>query len=165
MNAIMPRASTLLKASIAAGAAVATGLLLSQCGSPKKEAYGFDVALTFTPAATAKLKALGKPAVVDAFYYGLPTPATAGKVDEDGHITLGQNFTTADGQNQTVSLTGNAVDPAMLDKIKDKAVSVTVRAYLDPTAGVANVLNCSQFDGPLTNAQTKAVTISCDVAK
>ena len=77
MPALMPRASTLLKAAIAAGAAIATGLLLSQCGQPKASANGFDVALSFTPAASAKLKALGRKAVVDAYFYGLPTEATA----------------------------------------------------------------------------------------
>jgi len=169
MNVIMPRASTLLKASLAAGAALATGLLLTQCGEKNAAApstasahAGFDVKLSLTPAAAGKLAALGKPAVVDAFYYGLPTEATASKVDDEGHITLGQNFASA-SQSGTVTIDGSAVDPDMLDKIRDSAISVTVRAYLDPTAGAKNMLNCTQFDGPVKTAQAQPVAITCDV--
>ena len=164
MNATMFRASTLTKAALAAGAAIAVGLLLNQCGQPKAAAYGVDVALSLTPAAAAKLKALGKAAVADGYYYGQPTEATAAKADEDGHINLGQSFASA-AATQSVRLSGDAVDPAMLDKIKDGAVSVTVRAYLDPTAGVDNVLDCTRFDGPLKTAQAQPVAISCDLKK
>ncbi|HEX7799959.1 MAG TPA: hypothetical protein VF402_06395 [Asticcacaulis sp.] len=165
MPALLPRASTLLKAAIAAGAAIATGLLLSQCGQPKASANGFDVALSFTPAASAKLKALGQKAVVDAYFYGLPTEATAAKVDEEGHINLGESFASADGADQTTRIDANAIDPAMMDKIKKDSAAVTVRAYLDPTAGVANMLDCSIFNGPLIAAQARPVAIRCDLMK
>lgn len=165
MNAIIPRAATLVKAAIAAGAAIATGLLLTQCGQPKASANGFDVAVSFTPAASAKLKELGKKAVVDAYFYGLPTEATAGKADDEGHINLGEAFASIDGSDQTVTIKGDVIDPAMMANIKTDSTAVTVRAYLDPTAGIANVLDCSIFNGPVSAAKAKPVAIACDVAK
>lgn len=164
MHAVMPRASTLIKAALAASAAIATGLLLTQCGQPKATSYGVDVALSLTPAASARLQALSKPVIVDGYYYGQPTEATASKADDAGHINMGENF-TATTTAQTVHISGDAIDPAMMDKIKDGSLSVTVRAYLDPTAGMANVLDCSTFDGALKTAQEKPVAISCDLKK
>ncbi|MDI7775700.1 hypothetical protein [Asticcacaulis sp. EMRT-3] len=160
----MLRNHTLIKAGFAAAAAILTGLMLNQCSQPKA-AHGYQVALSFTPAAAAQLKALGKQVVVDGYYYADPVPASADRVDDTGHINMGEDQVMVEGHDQTVVMTGNGLAPDMKGRIKDGTLSVTVRAYLDPAAGMANILTCNQYDGLLSGAQAKPVTIQCDLKK
>ena len=146
---------------------------LSQCGGKPKSAatatvdagptasYSYDVALSFAPAAVAKLKTKGGKAEVSAYYFGAPTDAGKDKVNEAGEIEMGENLIDVDASTQTVHVDAN-VDAKALGFVAGGQPSVLISAYLAPTAGT-NVLKCTTFKGAVADAKAKPVAISCDV--
>ena len=159
---------TRFRTLIAISSAVLTGLMLSQCGGkPKAPAqdFGYAVAVSFTPAAAAKMKTLGQKATVEAYYYGAPTQAEKSKVNEDGQIDLGMDMSDIDATSQTVKLTGNGIDQTRLSSLSDGKPSVTVRVYSSTTAGTPNQLACTAFNGTVEAAKAAPVAITCDIAK
>ncbi len=162
-----------IKTILFVSASVLMGVSLSQCGKKtdssgtvQTPAISYDVAVSFTPAATAKMKTLKQKAVVDGYYYGLPVDATQDKVNDDGQIELGQNLVEFDATNQTVKMSGDGVDPKMpATNYADGKILVQVRVYSSTDAGTNNQLSCDTFEGPLTDAHKAPVKITCDVAK
>lgn len=165
----MSRSHLVLKSALC----VALAVSLSQCGGKPKSAatateeagptasYSYDVALTFTPAATARLKAKGQKAELSAYYFGAPTDAGKDKVNEAGEIEMGENLIAVDGTTQTVHVDAN-IDAKALGFVAGGQPSVLVTAWLDPTAG-ANALKCTTFKGTVADAKAKPVAVSCDV--
>ncbi len=149
-------------------AALILAPVLSQCSNkpavPQQD-ISSTATLTFTPAATEKMKSLGQKAVVEALYYGLPTEASKAKANEEGQITLGEDQVDVDATSQTVKLSGLGVNQAVLKQITGGAVHVVVWAYSSPTAGTANQLDCSKADGLVSDFKAKPAAVACDVAK
>ncbi len=144
---------------------------LCQCGPKPKPAgdagapavtFHYDVALSFTPAAAAKLKTMGQKAEVSGYYFGAPNDAGKEKVNEAGDIELGENLIDVDAADQTVPIVAN-IDAKALAAVEGGQPSVLVSAWLAPTAGVANVLKCTTFKGTGAEAGTKPVDIHCDL--
>ena len=158
------------KTAIAIAATAIVGIMLSQCGGKPAEDKkakmgdtGYEVAVTFTPAATAAMKKLGQGATVESFFYGAPVEAAGDKVDEEGHIPAGMDQVDIDISTQTVKMTGNGIDPDIMAHIVGGKPSLTVRVYSSTTAGTPNQLDCTTFDGTLAAAQSVPVAIACDV--
>ncbi len=148
---------TVLKIS----AALSLAVCLSQCSQPKGPDT-FEVALNVTPAAADKLNALSKKIEVSGYYFGLPTEASAPKANEAGEINLGEDLVDVAGKPQTVHMSGTGIDIVAQKSIKGETL-VVVSAYLDPTAGMDNILTCTSFKGTLKDAQAKPVAITCDL--
>ena len=163
----MPRT---VKSVLFVSVSVLVGVALSQCGKKSEStqipAVGYDVAVSFTPAAQSKMKTLKQKAVIDGYYYGLPVEATKDKVNDDGQIELGQNLAEIDATDQTVKMTGDGVDPKLpTTSYADAKVLVLVRVYSSTDAGTKNQLSCDTFEGTLTEAHKAPVKITCDVSK
>ena len=145
-----------------AAAAIAVCLLLCQCGKPAPKT-GFDVALTVTPAAAEKLKSLNQTIEVSGYYFGAPIAAAKEKANEAGEINLGEDLINGGAASGTVKLPGTGIDPVALQSVDSGKPSVLVSAYLNPTSGLENVLNCTTFKDTVEAAQKTPVAISCDV--
>lgn len=155
--------TTFAKWPLAASVLIATGLLLSQCGSKPTAKQGFDVALTLTPAAAEKLKSLNQTVEVSGYYFGAPVDAAKEKVNEAGEIELGEDLIAGGAASGTVHLPATGIDPVALAAVNGGQPSVVVSAYLNPTSGMENVLACTTFKGTVAEAQKAPVAISCDV--
>ncbi len=143
--------------------ATALGLcaVLAACSAPKFKS-DFSVAVTFTPAATAALKAANETATLDAYYYGAPTDATREKANEAGQIEMGQDFVTIDPAATTLHVTGAGLDQAHLSAVDGDKISVELRAYSGTDR--ANLLTCTPVTATLSDLQAKPATITCDAA-
>ncbi|ESQ83489.1 hypothetical protein AEAC466_12500 [Asticcacaulis sp. AC466] len=159
------------KPALFVSSAVLMGVMLSQCGGKSEKASGtqmadmsYEAAVTFTPAAVAKLKSLGQKATVEAYYHGSPLETAKDKVNEAGQIDLGMDMTDIDASTQTVKLSGKGIDPEVLSTATDGKPSVTLRVYSSPTAGTANQLKCTEFNGTVEAAKAAPIAITCDAA-
>jgi hypothetical protein len=159
------------KPALLVSSAVLMGVMLSQCsGQPGKTGgaqmadMSYEAAITFTPGAVAKLKSLGQKATVEAYYHGAPLDTAKDKVNEAGQIDLGMDQVDIDASTQTVKLTGKGIDPDVLSKATDGKPSVTLRVYSAATAGTANQLKCTEFNGTVEAAKAAPIAITCDAA-
>lgn len=163
----MPRLTTALTATAAA-------LLLTQC-SPKPtepaapEAakpvdYSYDVAVTLTPAAAAKLAGHADKLTVETLYYGNVTPQTAAMADPaDGTLHLNTDKVDVDPVSQTVHMTGAGVDPAKLPFITEKKPLALVNVYASHDGKKDGLIACSVFQDYVAVAREKPVAIACDL--
>ena len=145
-------------------AALGAALLLCQCGA-KPAANSYDVAVTFTPGATARLQALGDKAEVSGYYYGAPTDAVKSLVNEAGEIELGEDQSDIDPSSQTVHIAGKAIDPVAVTKVAAPGARVRVTVYTVRKTTDLDPLACTSFDDLVATAHAKPVAISCDVTK
>lgn len=162
---------TIRKAQIAVAiAAIAVVIaMLSLCGKPAEDKHAkmgntaYEVAVTFTPAATAAMKKLGQGATVEGFFYGAPIEADKDKVDENGRIPAGMDQVDIEASTQTVKMPGTGIDPDIMAHIVGGKSSLLVSVYSSTTAGTPNQLSCTTFDGTLESAQAAPLAIACDV--
>jgi hypothetical protein len=156
--------------AIALAAIAVVVAMLSMCGRKpaenKRAKLGntaYEVAVTFTPAATAAMKKLGQGATVEGFFYGAPIEADKDKVDENGRIPAGMDQVDIAANTQTVNMPGSGIDPDIMAHIVTGKPSLLISVYSSTTAGTPNQLDCTTFDGTLVTAQTAPVAIACDV--
>jgi len=133
------------------------------CSPAKPISAAFDIPVTFTPAASASLKAAGAQAVIEVLYTGQPTEAAKPIANESGLIEMGEDLATLDGTSQTAHITGNGFDPEHLGAIAGQKVTVNVRAYSDNTHLDA-LIKCTPISLSLDAAQAKPQAIRCDAA-
>ena len=143
--------------------ATALGLCatLAACSAPKFKS-DYTVTVTFTPAAVAALKAADESPTLEAYYYGIPTPATQDKVNEAGQIEMGLDFVPVDPDVANVHVAGKGLDLAHLTSIDGGKITVELRAY--SRTDRADVLKCTKLTAALTDLQVKPATITCDAA-
>lgn len=141
--------------------ALALCAALTACSSPAFKP-DFTVAVTFTPAATAALKAANETVVLDAYYYGTPTETTRERANEAGQIELGQDLVTVDPASPSVHVTGAGLDQVHLTAVEGQKVSVEIRAYSGTDR--TNLLKCAPVTAALSDLQAKPATIACDAA-
>ena len=121
--------------------------------------YAYDVALTFTPAATARMHALSEQVTLNATYYGDATPGASGATPA-GQLMLGSDSKSVDATTQTVHITGQGFDTSHLTSLSGApSMLITVAS----NAGSANnVLNCDLFQDKVSAGQGHAIALSCD---
>jgi len=144
-------------------AAVMGCVFLMGCSPTKPISAAFDIPVTFTPAASASLKAAGAQAVVEVLYTGQPIESAKSIANESGLIEMGEDLATMDGTSQTAHITGNGFDVEHLGAIDGQKVTVNVRAYSD-NSHLDALIKCTPVSLPLDVAQAKPQAIRCDVA-
>ncbi len=134
---------------------------LAACSAPKFKS-DYSIAVTFTPAATAALKAANEPAILEAYYYGAPTDATREKANEAGQIEMGLDQVTIDPAVSPVHVAGAGIDQAHLTAIDGGKLTVQLHAYSGTDR--PDVIKCSTVTAALIDLQAKPATITCDAA-
>lgn len=131
--------------------------------SPKPVDYGYDVAVTLTPAAAQKLAARGDKLTLEVLYYGNVTPQTASMADPaDGTLHLNTDKVEVEPVSQTVHMTGAGVDPARLPYITQQKPLALLNVYGSRNGKKDPVIACRVFQDYVTAAQEKPVAIPCD---
>ncbi len=141
------------------------GAMLSASSSSAQtteNGFAFDVRISLSAKAAAKLAALSEGIIVSASYSGTPTPSAAKHADEIGQIDLGREEIEMQGHAGTVHVTGAKVNQKHLPWIEGP-VLLNINVYSARHSGQDNILACDFFDGELRNAARQPVSLHCSL--
>ncbi len=124
------------------------------------EPYGFDIALSLSPAAKAKLERIHEKIEAGAYYYGMPNAEGKKHADEEGQIDLGSDKPQADPDATTIHVSGASFDTAKLSEL-DGDPLVLVNVYTARKAAKDNLLDCGIFEDTVRKAKVAPVNIAC----
>lgn len=122
----------------------------------------FDVEVTLSEQAAARLDAAKEGIIVYASYYGDPKPSAAKHVDEIGMIDLSP-------ENEQVELPSSGglahVTGATVDKKRfawlDGPPKVNVNVFTARKSSPDNLLECDLIDGPVAEVRKETITVHC----
>lgn len=124
-------------------------------------AEGFDVTVSLTPTAAAKLAAARQRVAVSVSYFGRSTPAFRKKADQMGQIGLGEERVVLPGPGGTAHLTGGSIKRALLSEVEGGQPSVLVNVFSVLPSGPANLLDCGIYEGSVAVAARAPQRIRC----
>ncbi|WP_214477087.1 hypothetical protein [Mesorhizobium sp. dw_380] len=143
--------------TIAASALLACAVQAAAQGN-----MGFDVNVTLSKKAAAKLAATKEEIVVFADYYGDPKRSAQKHANEIGQISLAPQDEEV-GIPHTgghAHISGAKVDAKRLDWLAGPP-KVNVNVASARKSSSDNLLGCDFIDGPLSDVQKKPVTLHC----
>jgi hypothetical protein len=136
----------------------------STAASPAAIDYGYDIALTFTPAALEKIKARGSQMEISALYYGNARPSTVQLADpKDGTIHLNTDTLQVEAKDQTVHMTGAGAQTENLKHITGQKPLALINIYSTKDGKKDGLIGCGVFQDYVESAQARPVAIHCDV--
>lgn len=143
-------------------AASLTLLVLTQCTpTPKLPPQpAFDVIVSLTPAAAAKVRSFNGSVLIDAYYYGFPKPGVAAEIDEVGRVRLGDESYEIRPPVTKARVVPTDLDVILYAKVVEPYVQISANGYNMGEEG----LSCSYFHGSLASAAKTGAAITCDVA-
>ncbi|WFP78431.1 hypothetical protein [Mesorhizobium sp. WSM4906] len=123
---------------------------------------GFDVDITLSKNAAAKLAAKKEGIIVFASYYGDPKRNAKKHVNEVGQISLGRQDEQVEvpGTGGHAQISGAKIDRKRLDWLAGP-VKVNVNVASARRSSSDNLLACDFIDGPLSDVQKGPVTLHC----
>lgn len=123
---------------------------------------GFDINVTLSKKAAAKLAAKKEGIVVFASYYGDPKRSAEKHANEVGQISLEQQDEEVEisGTGGHAHISGAKVDTKRLDWLAGPA-KVNVNVASARKSSSDNLLGCDFIDGPLSDVQAEPVTLHC----
>lgn len=154
----MPRAAVLLFCTQMAAPVLAH----AQLDEPRPIVFAFDVNITLSYRAAARLKMRHESIVVSADYSGEPKKDAMGHANEIGMINLGVENVEVVGAEGLVRVTGTKIDIKRLDWIKGP-VMLNVNLFSGRHASTDNILACDFFDGKLSSAVRKTPELHCSL--
>ena len=134
----------------------------AQTEEPRPIVFAFDVAVTLSDKAAARLKMRNESIIVSADYSGDPKPGAEGRANQIGMINLGVENVEVIGAEGRVRITGTKIDIKRLDWIKGP-VMLNVNLDSGRHSSPDNILACDFFDGKLSAAVHKTPTLQCSL--
>ncbi len=125
----------------------------------KMVALPFRLDVTFTPAAVARLSALGAGVKISADYYGPPKAAGSARVDSELGVWLGGETFAVEPGTRSLTFKGR-IDAAQVARDVEGDARVRVTAMMDDGADPAAIV-CSPFDEYLPIAVETGGTVHC----
>lgn len=126
----------------------------------------FDVMfeLGFTEHALSRLAELGETVTISAMYYGEPLPeAAAAMAEADGPFyVVGTYEATVSPVNQSITLSGAGIDPAMLANLTG-APLVNVNIFTSRTRHPDNLITCALIDGDVAELRARPPATMCEM--
>ncbi len=133
-----------------------------QAQEQKSIIFAFDVEISLSDMAAARLKMRHESIVVSAYYSGDAKPSTEKHTNQIGTIDLGTENVEVIGAAGLVRVTGTKIDITRLEWIKGP-VMVNVNAYSGRHSSADNILVCDFFDGKLSSAVRKPAQLHCSL--
>lgn len=123
---------------------------------------GFDVNVTLSKKAAAKLAAEKEGIVALVDYYGDPKPSAEKHANEIGQISLEQQNeqVAIPGTGGHAHISGAKIDMKRLDWLSGPP-NVNVNVASARKSSSDNLLGCDFIDGPLSDVQKQPVTLHC----
>lgn len=122
----------------------------------------FDVQITLSQKAAAKLASMGEGIVVAATWSGNPAPGAEKQANQVGQIDLGKETEEFSGKTQMVRMSGAGFRRELLPEIEGP-VQLNVNVYSARRSGPDNILSCESFDGNLQDAVHKPLPLHCSL--
>lgn len=140
---------------------------LCQCDSlkPKPKAlspYALKVRLAYTPMARAAMLDHKDTIVVNAYYYGDPTPQAAAKADTLHRLALSDEKYGWSVDTRLVKVDGN-VDTALLPEIRGEPQLLASAYSITTDAARDELVACKTWIGTVKEAQSRAPLIACEL--
>jgi hypothetical protein len=135
-------------------------LLAIDAGAAVENNFAFDVQVSLSPKAAAKLAALSESIVIAATYSGEPVPSAEKHANQIGQIDLGAEHAEIPGKSATVHISGDKLKRERLAWIRGP-VLLNVNVYSARRSGPDNILSCDFFDGNLRDAAAKPPALHC----
>jgi hypothetical protein len=157
---LQSRSRLVLPLTLGGFASIAAFML--SAASPAAQPLGFEVDVTFSPKAVAKIDLSKEHITVNASWFGEPTKAAADKVDQIGRIDVAREELDITANPGVAHLTAPKADPQRLEWV-DGPVSVNINVYSARRNGPDNILACDFFDGELSSAQRAPITLHCSL--
>ncbi|MFW7355193.1 MAG: hypothetical protein ACODTL_04495 [Brucella sp.] len=125
---------------------------------------GFDVAISLSDKAVAKLASDNETIIAFASYYGDPKKSAAKHVNEIGLISLSPSDETVEiaGTGGKVHISGGKVEVKRIDWVNGP-VKVNLNVASGRKAGPDNILNCDFIDGALSQVRKRPITLHCSL--
>ncbi len=120
----------------------------------------FNVQVTLSPSAAARLSALHEGITVTAYYSGDPAPGFTRHADQMGQINLGAEHVTIAGSGTAV-LTGSVIPATQIGWVKDRAIQVLINVYSTRRSSSNNLLDCGIFEDTAKAAAKAPIQIAC----
>jgi hypothetical protein len=118
----------------------------------------WQLQVTVSPAAAARIAELGEQMVIAADYYAEPHPDRMPA--EPGPLAVGDERQTLDGTSQTVLLSG-VYNEALSMTGATGEVRVSINGFTARNTHPDNILDCGVFDAALTEAVVNGGTLNC----
>lgn len=125
--------------------------------APQTADIAFNLAVSFSDAAKAKIAGLNERVIVNAMYYGEPME---GVETEPGGFNLGEEVQEIMAEDQTVPFTGTYRTDVGAGQMVG-APRVLVNVYTARKVAEDNLLDCGILDDALPNAATYVGQIQC----
>ncbi|CCV04225.1 conserved exported hypothetical protein [Mesorhizobium metallidurans STM 2683] len=140
----------------------ASVLLACAVSATAQSDMGFDINVTLSKKAAARLAAKKEGIVVFASYYGDPKRNAEKHANEIGQISLEQKDEQVEipGTGGHAHISGAKVDTKRLDWLAGPT-KVNVNIASARKSSSDNLLNCDFIDGPLSDVQKEPVTLHC----
>jgi uncharacterized protein YecT (DUF1311 family) len=123
---------------------------------------GFDVNVTLSKKAAAKLAAEKEGVAAFASYYGDPKKSAEKHANEIGQISVSSEdeWVQMPGTGGQAHISGAKIDKQTLNWV-DGSVKVNVNVVSARKSSSDNLLSCDFIDGPVANVQKQALTLHC----
>jgi hypothetical protein len=122
----------------------------------------FDVQITLSQKAAAKLESLPEGIVIAAAYSADPVPSAEVHANQNGQIDLGRETVEISGRPQFTHVAGPHFGDTLMAETRGP-VQLNVNVYSARRSGPDNILNCGFFDGNLQAAIRKPLAIHCSL--
>ena len=129
---------------------------------PPAGPLSFEVRVSFSEKAAAKLAAISEKIFVAASYSGDANAAGKTHRDEIGRIDLGTEKIEAKGEPGTIRVTGRRIERRRLAWV-DGPVLLNVNIYSARLRGPDNILACDFFDGTVEGARRGPISLHCSL--
>ena len=126
------------------------------------ENLGFDIKISLSKKAAAKLQSTNTGITVMASYYGNPRKSARRRVNEIGLIDLGLDTIDRSGGPGLVHITGNTIAAERLEWIQGPA-KVNVNILSSRKGDENNILNCDFIDGDIAAIKESPVELHCSL--
>ena len=140
-------------------------ILLLACSIPlvaaqiQRAASGFDVQISLSQNAAAKLASASQGIVLIAAYSANAAPGA-----QSGHIDLGRQTMDIPGRPETVRMNAPTIPDRILAEIKGPVlVNLTAHSGAIHSTASSNLLNCNSFDGNLQAAVHTMPVLHCSL--
>ncbi len=145
--------------------ALAIGLCQCDGLKPKPKApspYAMTVRLVYTPMARAAMIRNADTIVVNAYYYGNPTPQALAKADGLHRLALSdEHYGWTVGANR-VAVAGN-VDTSLLPEIRGEPQLLLLAYSLTSGAAQDELVHCKSWIGTVKEAQAHPPLVACEL--
>lgn len=153
------RAAFLRYCILLSGMALPFSIAMAQ---PPDTMPSFDVEITLSQKAAAKLSSLSEGMVIAATYAGDPVPGAEKHANQIGQIDLGRQTIDISGRPQFVLIPAPHIRHDALSEIRGP-ILLNVNVYSARRHGPDNILSCDFFDGNLEEAVHKHLSLHCSL--